>query len=149
MFDDFSSWDGLSPIGALSVIGGFGFAAYLAYAFGFQSALEAATPCADIQPACTIVSRDGWFGIKYNAIKELAPNQRNVSQTMSNMKRASSIQQLNVKMSKDGALTITTLLTYKDGSRDRCTYPMALSAENDGKTQTLVPISETCQPIRP
>ncbi|WP_129518640.1 hypothetical protein [Burkholderia stabilis] len=75
MFDDFSSWDGLSGLSALAVIGGCGVVAYLAYALGFQSGLEAGNQCASQAPTCVVETHTGWFGIEYKAVKKPAKNE--------------------------------------------------------------------------
>lgn len=68
VFDDFDSWDGLSGLGALVMIGGWGVVAYFAYALGFQSGLDATSQCINKQPHCVIETKTGWFGIEYKAI---------------------------------------------------------------------------------
>lgn len=73
MFDDFDSWDGLSGLGTLAMIGGWGVVAYLAYALGFQSALDASSQCIASTPSCSIEIRKGWFGIEYKTVKSLPP----------------------------------------------------------------------------
>ncbi|WP_155416663.1 hypothetical protein [Burkholderia vietnamiensis] len=75
MFDDFDSWDGLSGLGALVAIGGWGVVAYLAYAFGFQSGLDASSQCVAKAPSCIVEIRRGWFGIEYKAVKILPVKQ--------------------------------------------------------------------------
>ncbi|WP_226034437.1 hypothetical protein [Aquitalea palustris] len=68
MFNDFDSWDGLSGLGALFLIGGWGLPVYLAYAFGFQSGIEATTKCADARPQCVVQAKTGWLGVEYKVI---------------------------------------------------------------------------------
>lgn len=69
MFDDYESWDGLSGLGAVMMIGGWGVVAYLAYAFGFQNGLNATQPCIGPQSNCIIETKSGWFGIQYKEVK--------------------------------------------------------------------------------
>jgi hypothetical protein len=72
IFDDFDSWDGLSGLGAFSMIGGFGVTVYLAYAFGFQSGIGAAKPCTGNTPTCTVQTKKGWFGMDYLVVEPVA-----------------------------------------------------------------------------
>jgi hypothetical protein len=82
--DDFDSWDGLSGLGAVATIFGWGAVAYFAYAFGFQNGVGAAKPCTGPTPTCVVQEKQGWFGIGYHVVQPLqakrpdgsAPNKR-------------------------------------------------------------------------
>lgn len=67
MFDDDSSWDGLSGLGTFSVLGAWGLSAWLCFGMGNQQGLEAAERCIK-EPGCAIQAQPSFLGIESRTV---------------------------------------------------------------------------------
>ena len=72
MFDDDSTWDGLSGLGSFAMLAGWGLTGWLCIGFGNQQGLDAAQKCM-AEPGCTIQAQKGFLGIEYLAVVHATP----------------------------------------------------------------------------
>ena len=68
MFDDDSTWDGLSGLGTFSILGAWGLSAWLCFGMGNQQGIDAAAKCA-AEAGCIVKTENGWFGMDYKTIE--------------------------------------------------------------------------------
>lgn len=71
MFDDDSSWDGLSGVGSVTLLAGWGLSAWFLFGLGNQQGIESASKCS-AEVGCTVKTAKGMFGVEYKVIQHQA-----------------------------------------------------------------------------